>query len=285
VTISVVLASSRPAGLLTQAVSRLLPQCRRAQAELIVARAGDSRAAPEAFEGCREVHCRAGASLPEIRGAGLAAATGDWVLLTEDGCLAHPDWVQRLTARFAPDCDVVGGVMGTGRPARSIDAAAGFVEYGFYGLLQRPSAAPALACANVAYHRRVLADVAAWSSAGQWEAEIHARLAAQGARFRLVTDALVEPNVPHRLGEFCQNRYQHGRDYARVRSGRLAMAVRLGLACGTPMLPAVLTWRVWHRAGRAAPGEFFRALPFTLVFFGAWASGEAAGYLRRNAAA
>ena len=284
-TISVVLASCRPAPLMAAAVSRLLPQFRSIGVELIVARVGDSRPDSDAIlEGCRLVRCPSGATIPVVRGTGLAAATGDLVLLTEDNCVVRPDWVERLVAGFTPDADVVGGVMANAQSERSIDAAAGFTEYGFYGPFQKAGAVPALACANVAYHRRVVADVVSWSLAGQWEAGIHGRLAQQGVQFRLVTDAVVEQNVQHQVGTFCRNRYQHGRDYAVLRSSHLGSVKRFVLACATPLLPAVLTWRVWRRSGRSAPREFLRALPFTLTFFGAWSAGEAAGYFRGNGA-
>jgi hypothetical protein len=52
------------------------------------------------------------------------------------------------------------------------------------------------------------------------------------------------------------------------------------MAAATPLLPALMSWRAWRHAGRCDPGGFLRALPFTLAYFGAWAAGEAAGYLR-----
>ena len=157
-------------------------------------------------------------------------------------------------AGVAPDTDVVGGVMENARRARSIDAAAYFTEYGFYGPLQKPGTAPTLTCANVAYHRRVVDDAAAWASAGQWEDEIHRRLAAAGSRIRLVRDAVVEQNAEHRLGAFSRNRYEHGRAYARVRGRQLPRLTRLALACMTPGLPAVLIWRVWRRGASTGAG-------------------------------
>ena len=283
--ISVVLASCHPAMKMTEAAARLLPQCHRLGAELIVARA--ATAGPETDpvpDGCRLVRCRSGATIPEVRGTGLAAAAGDWVLLTEDSCVVGTDWVERMVAGCTPEADVVGGSIGSTGSARSIDAAAGFAEYGMYGPLQVSRGAPALACANIAYQRRVVADVAAWSLAGQWENEIHGRLAQRGARFRLVADARVVQHLQYQVGPFCRNRYQHGRDYAAVRSRHLSAMTRFLLTCTMPLLPALMTWRVWRRAGRAAPGTFVRALPLTLTFFGAWSIGEATGYLRGRGA-
>jgi len=181
------------------------------------------------------------------------------------------------------DVAVVGGSMGNARPARAIDAGAFFAEYGFFGPRRhagQPGAAPLITGANVAYRRGVLSDVAAWASAGAWEDVVHGRLAAQGVRFRVVPDAMVLQNLEYTLGGFCRDRFDHGHDYAVVRTAEVGWLRRLALAAGTAALPPLLGWRVWRSAGRATPGAFLRALPFTLIFLGAWAMGEAAGYLR-----
>jgi len=288
--LSVVLASCRSMDLVAEAIRRLLPQCRQAGAELIVARRtskGEPGADPQAgFDGCRLVECPATATIPELRGAGLAGTTGDWVALTEDNCVVHPRWLERLGSCFGMEVDVVGGAMGNAHPARPIDGGAFFAEYGFFGpLRQAPERGgpPLVTGANVAYRRSVVGEVAAWARAGHWENVIHDRLAASGARFALVPDALVEQNLHYRLGAFCRDRFEHARDYARVRSAGLGKAKRLTMIIGTSLLPAVLTWRVWRSAGRSRVGDFLRALPFTLTFFAAWAAGEATGYLRGRA--
>lgn len=283
--LSVVVASCRSTRLAAETVGRLLPQCRQARAELILARSIPAGGPDDtgAFDGCKVVQCPVGATLPEVRGAGIAVATGEWVALTEDNCIARPDWLERLGSVFGTGVDVVGGTMGNAQPGRAIDAAAFFAEYGFFGptrpapRLGRPLL---ITGANVAYRRSVAGEVAGWASAGHWEGVIHGRLAARGAQFAFVSDAVVEQNLHYRLGPFCRDRFQHAHDYARVRSGGLDRAGRLARVVTTPLLPPVLTWRVWWSAGRANPGGFLKALPFTLTFFAAWAAGEAVGYLR-----
>lgn len=226
------------------------------------------------------VRCKVGATLPELRASGLAAATGDVVLLTDDSCVARGNWAPLLMASFVPDVDVAGGPIVGGMDGGMVDAAASLAEFGFYGPLQEESAAPALACANVGYHRRVLADVIRWSSACQWDAEVHQRLAAAGARFRLVRAANVEPQAGRGVREFCRDRYAHGREYGEMRGAKEARLVRLLRVVTSPLLPPLLAFRVWRTAGRARPWGFARALPLVLLFFGAWSVGEAVGYLR-----
>ncbi|MES2304436.1 MAG: hypothetical protein V4558_02975 [Gemmatimonadota bacterium] len=280
--ISVVLASCRSSALLLESVAALLPQCRLLGAELVVARATPIVPDPELPAGVRVVPCPADATIPGLRGAGLAAATGDWVALTEDNCIAASNWLVELSGGFPGEATVVGGTMGNARPARPIDGGAAFAEYGFFGPDQvEPSAgsAPLITGANVAYHRSIVGKVALWALAGDWEDVIHGRLASEGAHFRVMRRAMVEQNLQYQLSAFCLDRYQHGRDYARVRSRGLTFPARLVRAAATPLLPPVLGARIWRSAGRAAPQSFVRALPYTLAFLAAWAAGEAVGYL------
>jgi len=130
----------------------------------------------------------------------------------------------------------------------------------------------------------VLKDVATWASEGAWEDVVHGRLAAQGVLFRVVLDAIVLQQLQYSLGGFCRDRFEHGRNYAVVRGAGAGLSRRLLLAATTPLLPFVLGLRIWRSAGRCMKSDFFRALPFTLVFLGAWAMGEAVGYLRAGRA-
>jgi hypothetical protein len=280
VTISVVVASCRSADLARQTVESLAPQCRAVGGELILARpqTGD---AGDGFEGCRVVRCAQEATIPQLRGAGLAAAQGDLVLLTEDNCVAAPKWVERLASGLGADAQVAGGTMGNAHD-RPVDVGAYLAEYGFFGPLRTApgaGASPFLTGANVGYRRSLVGDVAAWASAGDWEGVIHHRLAERGVRFALVRDAVVKQNLHYRTGAFCRDRFEHGRQYAEVRRSGWSWGRRVAMAGATPLLPPLMAWRAWTHAGRGEPGRFIGALPYTLAFFAAWAVGEAAGYL------
>ncbi len=82
------------------------------------------------------------------------------------------------------------------------------------------------------------------------------------------------------FGDFCRDRFAHGRDYAAERLTEEGAGRRWLYLAGAPLLPFVLTGRVARAAGRRRLGPFIRALPFTFLFLGAWSAGEAAGYLR-----
>jgi hypothetical protein len=285
--LSIVVASFRAPAVLRACLDRLLPQCARHGVEAIVARPpapGDLEALAEAHTGLRVVAAPADADVPRLRGAGLAAARGRLVALTEDHCRPAPDWVERLLTHVGRD-GAVGGAMENAARTRTVDWGAYFAEYGFFAAASPAAAAgtPALTGANVAYDRAVVGRVARWASAGAWENVIHARLAADGVALRFDPMLVVAQGLTYAVPAFCRDRYRHGVDYARTRIAeeRASGATRWIRAMTAPALPPLLAWRIARRARR--PGQraaFAAALPFTLTFLAAWSLGEAAGYVR-----
>lgn len=278
---SVVLASCRSPDQVAAALARLRPQCTALGFQLVVARAGGWDDPPDLLAGAHVVPCPAESTIPELRGAGLSVATGEWVAMTEDNCVVAPGWLAAMADAMSGGGDVAGGSMGNALPDRAIDSGAFFAEYGFFGPFERdrgPAAAPLMTGANVAYRNTIQAAVARWANEGMWEDVIHGRLAQQQARFVLAPRARVDQNLHYGVGAFCRDRYEHGRDYARVASAGLGGGRRLVRVVGSGALPPVLAARIWRSSGRVSPGAFVRALPFTLIFLAAWAVGEAIGY-------
>jgi hypothetical protein len=212
----------------------------------------------------------------------MAGASGDVVALTEDHCIADPNWVESLMHSAQSDADVIGGGMDNAQRARAVDWAAYFAEYGFFAPNRpdRGDGVPLLTGANVAYKRHVIADVIGWAQEGEWENVAHTRLVAQGSMLRFARTAAIYQNQTYSLKAFCIDRYQHGRDYARKRLVEDPGARRWLLLAATPLLPPLLSWRVARAAARTRLGAFLRALPATFVFLTAWSVGEGVGYFR-----
>ena len=112
--VSVVVASNRSRALLDDCLASLIGQCERARAELIVARDDDPaglEAIATAYPSVRLVPVKRGASIPELRGAGMREATGDIVMLTEDHCVPGPRWVEELCIGVDNVAEIAGGGM------------------------------------------------------------------------------------------------------------------------------------------------------------------------------
>jgi GT2 family glycosyltransferase len=283
-----VVASNRSRRLLEACLSSVLPQCQASDAELVVARSGERADLDWIRARFPTTHVIDGGprrDIPRLRGLGLSAATGRLVALTEDHCLADPQWLAALT-EAARHADVVGGGGGNARTARAVDCGAYFAEYGFFNWTrsETSSSVPLLTGANVAYSRAVVSDVARWANEGHWESGAHQRRARRGCRLMFVPGARVRQNATVGFLAFCADRYRHGRDHARVfaaEGDRFPRWVRL---LGTPLLPGLLVWRVYRAAGAEHRGRFFRALPFTAAFLTAWSAGEAVGYISGHGA-
>ncbi|MCM2270757.1 MAG: hypothetical protein NDJ75_11695 [Thermoanaerobaculia bacterium] len=282
--LSAALASLRPRAVAEPALQALARQCEALGAELVVARrplAADESWLGQVAPAARVVRCPADADVPRLRGAALAAARGEWVALTEDCCVAAPDWLQRIAEATASDREMVGGVVRNGSTARALDWGAYFSDWGFYGEARSVAGRPPVAtCANVAYRRPLVARLARWASEGAWENVLHERLHAAGGRYAAAPAAVVRHHLTHRFAAVLGDRFAHGRDFARARSGGLGRGARGLRALLAPALPPLLAWRVWRSSGRQTPIAYARAFAHTLAFLAAWSCGEAVGYLR-----
>jgi hypothetical protein len=280
---SVVVASRQQLAQLAACLDALAPQCERLRAEVVVARdpaAGPLPDPPHGIPNLRVVSGPPGATIPLLRGLGLAASTGDPVALTEDHLVPADDWLDRLFAGFTPEVACVGGCMANVATGSVTDWAAYFADYGFYSV-GRPDPAdpPLLTDANVAYRRNVVAGVADWAMAGAWENVVHDRLLAQGHRTRLERAARVYHRHHYRFASFLRNRFEHGRDYATSRLAEAPGTNRLLRAASAPLLVPVLFARIARASWREAPTAWLAAAPVTLAFLAGWAAGEAVGYL------
>lgn len=287
--VSVVVASNRSRALLDDCLAALLGQCERARAELIVARDDDDEgleALAEAYPSVRVVPVRRGASIPELRGAGMREATGDIVMLTEDHCVPGPRWVEELCFGVDNVAEIAGGGMDNAQRKRAIDWAAYFSEYGLYATTRSDSnGRMQLTAANVAYRRSIVGDVIAWASAGEWENVAHDRLRARGNSLHFVETAPVYQNKTYEFWDFCRDRFEHGLTYARTRLVEEPGARRWLLTAMMPLLPVAILVRVARAAAPTRWWAFLRALPVTLAFATAWSVGEAVGYIRGPARA
>ena len=286
--VSVVIASPREPALALACLRSVLPQAQALGAPVILARTGDAAevvgklreaGAPAAVD-IVPVDAAPGASLPAVRGAGLAAVRTPYAALVEDHCVAAPGWLEALTATAAgTTAAFVGGGMGNAQRDRAIDWAAYFAEYGFFMGTAAGDAAPLATGANVLYGPRALPLAARWASDGLWEDVIHGRLAAAGCDLTVTPAAVMLQNQRYAVGAFCLDRYRHGFAYARVRLRERSGEGRWLRACTAPVLPVLLACRLRAKVRPDERAAFRRALPLTVVFLSAWSAGEMMGYV------
>jgi len=214
----------------------------------------------------------------------LREATGDIVLLTEDHCRPSNNWVRCLHDAHERDhsaAPAIGGSIEIERGARAASWAFCYVDFFRYAKPLPAGPAQHVSVCNVAYKRAALDAVA-----DQWRDKLH-ETALHGALFErfgplaMCPDAEVTMLRRVRFGDAIRERYAFGRWFARKRIEQASAAARIKWLLVSPLLPAVLMYRM-ARVAMVRPrlrGPFFRSLIAVKILACAWSWGEWVGYL------
>jgi Glycosyl transferase family 2 len=218
-------------------------------------------------------------TIPELRAAGVFAATAPAVALIEDHCLVAPTWAVLLEAAHAGGHEVTGGPIRNVATNRIRDWAAFFCEYSAVMEPMPRGPVAGLPGMNVSYGPNALAAIDDLLRAGRWETWLHPRLQERGFELWCEPEAVVEHDKDFDLGEFLSQRYHYSRSYAGMRNPDLG-ARRALYALGTPLLVPLLYARMARNvfARRRARRQFLLASPLVLLYVTVWAFGEAIGY-------
>ena len=160
--LSVIVAASNAGGLLAKCVAALSAQAHPDEVEILIARDAsrfddvDRTALDQRMPGLRWIEAPPGATVPRLRGLGIAQARADLIALIEDDCLVADGWCRAAIATGG-DCAAVGGSVEPGSYRKPLDWAVYFCEYGRF-MLPVPSTPDApLTGNNVVYSRDALA--------------------------------------------------------------------------------------------------------------------------------
>ena len=224
----------------------------------------------------------AGARSPfELASAALRAAEADVVLLTEDHCVPHRDWVRRMIEARAPDRAAVGGRVEIYANASALDWAFYFVDFFPYAAPVRAGPSPNLSICNVAYDRdRLEAVREVWGVRFQ-QTQVNEALCQRYGTLWMepASEVVMYRSVSAR--DACYERYAFGRLFARARIEHISPLRRGLYAALAPALPAVLLGRMMAKALLSArlAGPFLRALIPLVTMVLCWSWGEWLGYL------
>jgi hypothetical protein len=217
-------------------------------------------------------------TVPELRAAGIFAATAPYVALIEDHCNVSPAWAERHLAAHRAGHSVVGGPIRNAADRRVRDWAAFLCEYSGYLPPAGEGAVDDLPGMNVSYDRQAIAAIEDLLREGRWEGWLHARLLERGFELWREPEAILDHAKDFGLQEFLSQRYHYSRSYAGMRNPELGWK-RWVYAFGSPLLVPLMYKRVVSnvmRTGRYR-GELVRSTPLVLLYSVVWAGGEAIG--------
>lgn len=219
-----------------------------------------------------------------LRAAGVRAARGQIVALTEDQCIPPERWCANIVAAHAQPWGAIGGPVEKYEPDTALAWAIYLRELSSYMPPLPEGPAASLTDCNVSYKRAALAAVGdIWADAFH-EPQVHAALQARGEKLWLSTGLVTYQQRTLQLRPALAERYEFGRLYGRLRTAALPGWKRLILIAGSPLLPGLLLLRVVFDVlrKRRHVRACLVALPYLALFATVWAWGELAGYLTRT---
>lgn len=286
--VSVVIAAHNAAATVGDCLAALSAQPGQERAELILADSstdGTADLVRRRFPGVRVLHFSDRRTIPELRGAGIAASRGRIVALLDPYCIVTEWWLSELLTIHArrPEPAIGGAVeLDGGGSTGSTRWAAYFSEYAAFMPPVREGPTAELAGSNIAYKRQALGEVESLGQTGFWKAFVNARLRAEGHQLWTAPALLVTLRKPISFPDFLRTRYHHGRCFAAMRVAEAAGYRRYWRTLTVPLLPVLALWRqarsVWPKGRRRA--EFVRAVPPLFLLHSSWAWGELWGYVR-----
>lgn len=225
---------------------------------------------------------REGCNTPiELTTLGMHEARGERIVLTEDSCVARPDWLAELAGTQWEGRGAVGGVVEATPGIPAAMWAFCYVDFFRYMRPVEENAAPTLSVCNVAYHSSHLHAISDRWRDGFHETVINGALSERFGPLWLCPSAEVRVRRDVTFRDAVFERYAFGRLFGATRIVGAGARRRLYYAAVSPALPLLLMARMLGKAGQDASlmKHFIRALPSILVMVAAWSWGEWLGYV------
>ncbi len=276
---SVVVVESGPGQLGHVFFDVLRPHLASGAIEIVAVTRGESEVVAAAPDGTISICCPDATTVPRLRSAGMKAARGEVVALTESFCVPSPQWVPTLLDAFREgDPTAVGGPVDR-QAGRAVQWALTFCEYGrFFAREEGPTAE--LAGINVAYHKERLKEALGSIPEEVMEMRIDAALRRSGSLMLWTPDAVMFDDSDRDFAAAWSSQYRHGRFFGGQRVMGASPFAKLTRALLSPLVPPVLLLRISKAVIAAGRGpQLLRSLAPLVGLLAAWTLGEATGSL------
>lgn len=281
------IGAHNPGSAITECLKALRDQTGAERIEIIVADSssdGTPRRVQE-FPNVKLLHFDAPLGIPQLRGRGIAAATGPVIAILDPYAIVDSSWSRRLMEAHRQHGNLViaGSVELHDERRASYLAWVMYVnEYGmFMPPILRGNARVVPGC-NVSYKRQALFEDARPRFDVFWKTFVNEDIVLQGSPVWLEQGIGVRLLKPVPFLDFLITRFDHGRCYAGMRSAGRGWPWRILRAVASPILPIVFLWRggrvYWIK--RRYQWLLIATAPLHIVLLAVWTAGEIWGYLR-----
>ena len=219
--------------------------------------------------------------IPEMRAIGMQQASGEYLIVTEDHCIAPENWFAEIVKAHASGYQVVGGTVENASRTRLVDWAVFFCEY---SSLMPPIArgeTQFVAGNNASYDRRLLEQIDESTKSDYWEYFLQTELKQRGIKFLSAPEILVNHQKEFGFFYFLAQRFYYSRSFAAMRRQKSSLSKQIIYLLYMPVLPFHLTARIVGNVLRKKRNqrELWLSLPMLLIFMLSYAAGEFVGQL------
>jgi glycosyltransferase involved in cell wall biosynthesis len=232
------------------------------------------------FPDARYIQASQRETVPALRRLGAEQARGGIVAIIEEHCVAAEDWLASAVRGLLPGYVAVGGPVDFRSDGRLRDWITYFIEYNAYLPPWKDADTSVVGSANAAYRKEILQSHRVLLTDGYWEAALHPKLLAEGARFRSASDMLVYHRGPFGYLYYLRQRYLFSRAFAGARRQNLSAVHRFSYLLAAPAIPLLLLARIGSRvfSKKCHPDKFILSLPLLVPAMAIYAIGEWMGY-------
>ncbi len=242
---------------------------------------GTDRYIREHFQRVKLIKLDAECGIPEMRANAIEHASGEFLVITEDHCIAPENWLTGIVEAHDSGYEVIGGAVENVSVRRLIDWAVFLCEYSSFMPPIVKGETLFITGNNTSYKRSVIEKVDKALLTDYWEYFLQKELQQSGVRFLSVPSLIISHKKEFGFFYFLSQRFHYSRSFAAMRKRKSPMSDQLIYLFYTPILPFHLIWRIAQnvRQKRRNYREFLLSLPFLLIFMGSYALGEFIGQL------
>lgn len=256
----------------------------RSDVEIVVIdRTGDETSAfiEERFPGVKLIRVAEKVGIPEMRAIGMREAVGDFLVVTEDHCLASENWFDEIGRAHSAGYPVAGGAVENASTKRQVDWAAFLCEYSSFISPVPDGEVEFLAGNNVSYERSVIAMLDDALLKNFWEYFLQAELKKRNVKFVSSPNITIDHKKEFGFLYFLGQRFHYSRSFAAMRRRRTDVPRQLLYLAYTPFVPIHQSWRIFRNvmSKKRHRKELLLSFPILAMFLLSYAAGELAGQL------
>ena len=281
---SIIIASVNGLPFIAECLASLENQRGEIEAEIVVVDCTDEKTRMHIasnFPSVRLIELEGRPGIPEMRAIGMRAASGDYLVITEDHCIAPRNWLEEISRAHNAGYAVVGGGVENGSCSRLVDWAVFLCEYSSFMPPVEAGEVESVAGNNVSYSREAISRVDENVRTDFWEYFLQAELKQQGVKFLSVPAVEIVHKKEFGFFYFLSQRFHYSRSFAAMRRKRSTISRQLMYLAYIPVSVVHLTWRIITNVRRKGKyqRELLLSFPFLAMFMCSYAFGELVGQL------